>query len=99
MDKDTQNVMTDGERLRLLCQHEGWDVARKKLIEKITQLQTTIGLKMTDPQQMFIEVQARTLAAEMLFDWFKNDIEGTAEQHINNASLSKKPDGYILRES
>lgn len=99
MEHDTEKVMTDGERLRGLIEHEGWDVARRKLVDKITQLQTTIGLKMSDPQQMFIEVQARTKAAEILFEWFMNDIEATAEQHINNSALSKKPDGYILRES
>lgn len=98
MDNETKKILTDAEKLRLMLEHEGWSVARKMLVEKINHLSLSSSLDKSDKEAMFISMQANDKAAEILFSFLTEDIEGNVRQHINNNILSTKNESYIIRE-
>lgn len=49
------------------------------------------------PQEMAIKAEAKAIAAEILFNFLKSDIEGTVEQLNNNNPLPVQKEGYIVR--
>ena len=98
MDTETKEIISESDSLRLMTEHKGWGIARAKLLEKITSLQTTAGLNLTDPQQLLIDVKANTLAALILIEWLKQDIEGTIAQAETNKDLTPIDKTYIIRQ-
>lgn len=98
MDKETQEVISDQELLKQLTEHGGWGIARGLLVEKILTLQSIAGFELTDPQQLMIDIKANKLAAEILFSWLKEDIEGSVSQLEANNKLTLIDKPYIIRE-
>lgn len=76
----------------------GWSIARSLLSDKILELQMIGDLVDLDPQSMAIELHAKKKAAEILFNFLKNDIEGTVEQFNSNNNLPKPINSYIVRD-
>lgn len=97
LDNETKKVLTDGEKLRLMTEHEGWGIARSLLSSKILELQQIGDLIKLEPVAMAIQAKANQAAAEILFT-FLTEIEGTVEQHLNNNPVSTPIESYILRE-
>lgn len=94
-DKETQAVMHEYQTLESLVNHEGWGIARIKLVDRITDLQNAFNIESKNAEEMLIDLQARKIATAVLLDWIK-EIEGTAQanQNVNNVM---KP--YIVREN
>lgn len=90
MNEDTKKVLTEGETLRLLIEGDGWALARGKLVNLILDLQNINNLDASDPQALIVDLKARKTAADILYGWLR-DIEGTAEQHVNNQPARVKP--------
>lgn len=97
MDPEEKKITTDGERLRLMTEHEGWAVARSLLSEKILELQMIGDLVGLPPERMALMLEAKNLAKTFLFD-FLNEIEGNVEQHINNNQKKEPKESYIFKE-
>lgn len=97
MDNETKKIISDGEKLKLMTEHEGWGVARSLLSAKILDLQMIGDIVDLDPQAMAIQAKAKRLAAEILYNFLKQDIEGTVEQLNNNNPLPPKKEDYIVR--
>lgn len=98
-DRETVKILTDGEKIMLLTQHEGWGLVRTKLVDKIIDLQSINNLDpATTPEQLAIDVKARRMAVQIMFEWLKGDVEGSVEQHINNTQLANEKETYIVRE-
>lgn len=98
MDSDTKQVLTDGEKLKLLIEHDGWNIVYQKFSDKIMDLQFIANVDDSSPDKALIDMKARKYAVSILLDWMKNDILGTVEQHINNNNLKKPIRSYIVRE-
>ena len=99
IDTETRKIMSDGEKLRLMLEHEGWVICRQKLVDKIIDLQSIKNLEhVTDPQSMFLDVKSRALAVDILYSFLKEDIEGTVQQHINNSNPKKETKKYLVNE-
>ena len=79
MDKETSEIRHKADLLFDLTQHEGWGIAREKLIESITDLQNAFNIETESADKMLINLQARKMSASILYDWLKQ-IEGTAQQ-------------------
>lgn len=98
MDSDTKQVLTDGEKLKLLTEHQGWGILYQKFSDKIMDLQFIANVDDSTPEKAIIDMKSRKYAVAILLDWMKNDILGTVEQHINNNKLEKPIASYIYRE-
>jgi len=98
MDKDTKQLLTDGEKLKQLTEHEGWAIAYQKFSDKIMDLQFIANVDNKDPNTAFIDMKARMYAVSLLLDWMKSDILGVVEQHNLNNNLSKPVRSYIVRD-
>jgi len=98
LDPETQKIATSSEKLKLMLEHDGWGVARSLLSEKILDLQMIGDVVDLTPEAMAVQVKAKKLAAEILFSWLTNDIEGTVAQHINNNIPTKPKQSYLVNE-
>ena len=98
MDSDTKQILTDGEKLKLLTEQDGWAICYQKYADKIMDLQFIANVDDSSPEKALIDMKARKYAVNLLWDWMKNDILGSVEQHINNNNLPKPIRSYIIRE-
>jgi hypothetical protein len=96
MDDETKLVVGEQRQITKLTETDGWSFARKKLVEKVLDLQNAFNVNDDSAEMLLIDIRARKLATSILYDWLK-DIEGTKEQYDSNKlTLNTKP--YILRE-
>ena len=94
VDKETQQIISEEKWLAELTQHEGWKIARLKLLEKIKLLRDAFELDESSPEKMLIDLQSRKAAVQLLLE-FLGDIEGSKEIVNNNAPLTGK--SYIVK--
>ena len=96
IDKETQKVYKEGEKAYYLVKSEDWQWAKKKLLRKLSNLDSVRTLnKKEDLNQ---QIKVRNLAIDMILEWL-DEIEGTAQQHSEqNKELLKKveEEDYIL---
>ena len=97
-DEETKKVLSDGEKLRLMTEHDGWAVARKIMSDKILDLQMIGNVDDSTPEKAIVDLKSRNYAVQILSEFLLKDIEGTVEQHVNNLPKTEKPKGFILRE-
>lgn len=89
MDKETQQVYDEGELFLQLVQHKAWGLAKELVFTPgLLDLQSVQNIKHTGPTDMAREVFARQLACDYVMNMLK-DIEGRAQQHVANASLTQ----------
>ncbi len=96
LDPETSRLNNIAKSLKGLIEHEGWDIARTRLTERILTLQNAFNIEDKSPEEMFIELKANKKASLIMFDWLK-DIEGTVEQIETN--LPKEKELYIINLS
>lgn len=89
MDNETKKVLSEQEHLLALIGHSGWPIARVRLTDKIMDLQNAFNIEDKDERSMLIDLHARKIASNILFDWLK-DIESSKEVvDENKATLDK----------
>lgn len=99
-DRDTQEVLTDGEELSQMAQSRGWGIARGMLVEKILDLQNihNVDEASASIDNVVIDIKSRKAAVAVLYAWLK-EVEGRVEQHTNNkemmADAPENAEGYI----
>lgn len=90
-------MITSAEHVVSLVESQGWAIVKAKLDEKIIDLQNISNIDMTKPETLGTQVAARVLAAQLLFEWLKNDVYGFVQQQkTNNAPGQKEPDNDII---
>lgn len=99
MDQETKKILTEGEKLKLLIEHDGWGVAYQRFSDKIMDLQFIENVDDSSPEKALIDMKARKYAVSILLDWMKNDILGAVEQHNNNNTFAKPINSIIIRET
>lgn len=92
IDIETKRILGEAKQLQSLVNGEGWDIARKKLTDKIADLQNAFNIEDKDEHEMLTDLKARKLATAILFDWIR-DIEGTAHG-ADDMKINKK--SYII---
>lgn len=96
-DAETKQIITAAEHVVSLIESQGWAIVKEKLDTKILDLQNISNIDMSKPETLSVQVAARVLAAQLLFEWLKNDVYGFVQQQkANNAPGQKEPDNDII---
>lgn len=98
LDKETQKIFDQGDKLKSLVESSGWAIARDMLMKKIGQQLNIadIGTQSANPIDVVLIIGIRQETAKTLLSWL-HEIEGTVEQHkANIESFAEVPDSYIL---
>jgi hypothetical protein len=95
MDQETDNVQTTGQMLSDYIKSDGWHWVRDRLMEKIMDLQSIMNVETASVDLAFQDMKARRIAVETLLELIR-DVEGTAQQHSNNAGNPPTPEDPIL---
>lgn len=93
MDKETLDIQHQIKLVGELVEHEAWGVVERNLKEKIEQVQNLSEIKIENPEQLFIELQARKHAVTLIAEWL-HDIAGTAE--VARQGLPVEKPSYIV---
>lgn len=88
IDAETKKLVAQQQEANDLVNHRAWGWARKKLADKIIDLQNAFNIESSDPTKMLIDLESRKLATQILWDWVR-DIEGTASQSFDNKPMDK----------
>lgn len=93
MDKETLDIKHQIKLVGELVDHEAWGYVERYLTEKIDQVQNLSDIKIDTPEKLFIELQARKHAVELIAGWL-HDIAGTAE--VARQGLPGEKVSYIV---
>ncbi len=98
LDKETRKVLTDQEKIKLLTEHEGWNIVRAKFLDECAKLLNIADINVTNPTMNLVsEIGMRQLAAAKILSII-NDVIGTAQQYDMNKTLTEQVEnGYVLR--
>ena len=95
MNEDTKEIVNRGKALQDMVQSDGWRIARKKIIDKMMELQSIMNLDAENAEQILVETKSRVMAIDCLKGWL-TEIEGDVEQFENN--YQEDDYGYIQRD-
>ena len=100
IDVKTSNIIREGKQLKDLTNHEGYAIAKAKLISRLQGIIDIHTLDMdTTPEQLAIELKARQKASQMVLEWLRVDIEGTVQQtETNTSAFTLNTESLIIRE-
>lgn len=95
LDNKTQKVQDTGRAVHDLVRGEAWGIVKKKLTDKIVDLQWIGNVQGQTMEERDLDMQAKQLAVDLLYSWLE-EIEGISSQHENNQQLvqSVKMDIY-----
>lgn len=94
-DIETKKVETEQAKLFDLVGHEGWKIARRRIESKIMDLQNAFNIEDADPSKMLIDLNARKIASNLIFEWLR-ELEGDASQVQEMAPVKDK--SYIFKK-
>lgn len=81
-DKDTQEILTEADHVKNMTESEGWKSVKGKLDQRILDLQNMANLDRAKPLEA--QIDGRMYAADIFFQWLKQDIYGFVEQQEAN---------------
>jgi len=88
MDPETQKVFNEGEKAHYLTKGEDWNWAKRKLLQKLSNLDSVKTLK--EKGNILQEVKVRQMTINIILEWL-DEIEGVAQQHAEqNKKLLEK---------
>lgn len=98
-DAETAQSLTEADKVLLTLESGGWRVIKAKLDEKILDLQNINNLDFTSEQTVLFDLKARKMAADLLYEWLKNDVYGFVEQQSIASEAMRDPveQGFIER--
>lgn len=93
-DKETEELELELKAIKDFIETEAFKILGNKLFEKINALQNIAEIPdalMETPERFVLETKARKLAASIIFEWWKADVVGAANQfdHINSNPVIK----------
>lgn len=93
-DKDTQEILTEADHVKSMTESEGWKSVKGKLDQKILDLQNMANLDRAKPLEA--QIDGRMTAAEVFFNWLRDDVYGFVEQQeANNRPKSPEIDSFV----
>lgn len=98
-DAETAQSLTEADKVLPTLESGGWRVIKAKLDEKILDLQNINNLDFTSEQTVLFDLKARKMAADLLYEWLKNDVYGFVEQQSIASEAMRDPveQGFIER--
>jgi hypothetical protein len=93
MDKETLDIQHQLKMVGDLVEHDAWGIVERSLRERIDLIQNLSEIKIDTPEKLFIELQARKHAVDIIAGWL-HDIAGTAE--VARQSLQEEKPSYII---
>lgn len=101
LDKETQEVLKEGEKANFLINNNDWRWAKTKLLQKLSNLDSVRTLaKITENKEdIAVEIKARNMTIKMILEWL-DEIEGIAKQHEANKKLlgDVQKEDYSIKE-
>lgn len=76
--KEEEKIQQEGERASFLVKSEDWQWAKKKLLQRVSNLDSVNTIK--EEGDVGLEIKARKQTIAIIIDWL-DDIEGIAQQH------------------
>lgn len=91
LDKDTQKILSDGEKMEEFVKGEGWALAKKKLYDRLITLDSisSVPKKGFTPERRLKEFEIREGVVSVILDWI-SDIEGTAQSAKHNREAMRE---------
>jgi hypothetical protein len=93
-DKETQDILLKYKEIHDLVGHAGWKLVRVRLTEKVLDLQNAFNIESEDAHKMLVDLQARKMAAGILYDWLR-EVEGDAQTSVENKPALDK--SYVVK--
>lgn len=99
LDKETRELLTEQEKIKLLTEHEGWGMVKGMFLAKVASL---VNISDMDPMKplggsLIAEIGIRQGAAAKLIE-ILNEVQGTADQFDANSALTQEiNESYIIR--
>jgi len=84
MDKETAQIMTDGEEIRAMTEGKGWDLVHGKLKLRVIDLQNINNLDTEKLETIATQIAARKMASDLIYEWLKIDVYGAIEARDTN---------------
>ena len=78
IDTETQKVQNEGEKAHYLTKNEDWNWAKRKLLQKVSNLDSIKTLK--EKEHINQEIKVRKIVIDIILEWL-DEIEGIAQQH------------------
>lgn len=78
IDTETQKVQNEGEKAHYLTKNEDWNWAKRKLLQKVSNLDSIKTLK--EKENIIQEIKVRKIVIDVILEWL-DEIEGIAQQH------------------
>lgn len=89
IDKETQSVLAKNKQFQDLTGQDAWKYVREQFTNQILDLQSIANIDEENIQNVAVELKARKIAAEFLFEWLKW-IEGQAVTAVEMKTIVKK---------
>lgn len=88
LDSETKKILEEGEKAMYFVKGEDWQWAKRKLLQKLSNLDSVKTLK--EKGNILVEIKARKMTIDMIIEWL-DEIEGVAQQHLEqNKEILKK---------
>lgn len=87
--------MTDAEEIRATTTGRGWEIIKGKLDNRVLDLQNINNLDIEKPETIGMQIMARKMAADLVFDWLKLDVYGAIEARDTNITHPSVDESYI----
>lgn len=76
--KEENQIQIEGEKAHYLIKSDDWKWAKRKLLQKLSNLDSVKTLKETE--DVGLEIRSRKQTIALILDWL-DEIEGVAQQH------------------
>lgn len=100
IDKDTTKLNQEGEETVNFISSEGWRLAKRKLLERVSNLDTIRGLKGKTAEEKIIDIKVRGMVIDMILEWI-DEIEGASEmqkEQTRKVLAEIRDEDYIQRD-
>jgi len=98
LDKETQKVLSEGEKIRDGINSDFWRIIRGKLTDLINSQDSLSAMEFEgkSTEQKALEAESRANTVATLKQWLA-DIEGTAETHDYNKNLTEDDKDSLIK--
>lgn len=100
-DAETKKILDEQKEIKNFTETAEWPLLRSKFLKKITDLidLSTLDLNALgdSDRKIAVQVLARRMSADILYDFITTDIEGAARV-ANGYTFTLNKENYIVRE-
>jgi len=83
LDKETQKMLSDGEKIADFVNSSAWKLVKDKLVNRLITLDSISSMPTMDKDEFYVQAKIREGVVSIITEWIR-DIEGDAEKHKSN---------------